>query len=254
MGAMYTEQLHGFDRILVNPAFQMGDTMSKHGMIGKQTFQNPRADGIQDFIVTKALIKEYAETTTHCFENTGEEEKGHVVGMFGDEDDVVDTFGLFSDHYPTAVRFHGGHRLSDKVAMHYLVPIIRYIDDRQEGRERPVVCIGIDTLRDSYGKATASMHKAYEALIENYSVYVLAPSPTNAPAKMADDMAWVEQYLSAPAYGRVVFANRPQLLCADYLIASEPCPEFMGTVIEWGSPDFKTWEEIITYFSRLGGQ
>ncbi len=254
MGAMYSEQLHGFDRILVNPAFQMGDTMSKHGMIGKQTFQNPRADGIQDFIVTKALIKEYAETTTHCFEDTGEAEKGHVVGMFGDEDDVVDTFGLFASHYPTAVRFHGGHRLSDKVAMHYLVPIIRYIDDRQEKRERPVVCIGIDTLRDSYGKATASMHKAYEALIENYSVYVLAPSPTNTPEKMADDMAWVEKYLSASAYGRVVFANRPQLLCADYLIASQPCPGFMGTVIEWGSPDFKTWEEIITYFSRLGGQ
>ena len=28
MGGMYTEMLHGFDRILVNPAFAMGDTMS----------------------------------------------------------------------------------------------------------------------------------------------------------------------------------------------------------------------------------
>ena len=67
MGGMYTEQLRGTDRILVNPAFEMGATMGEHGMIGKQTFQNPRKDGVQDFIVTKALVKEYAEATTHFF-------------------------------------------------------------------------------------------------------------------------------------------------------------------------------------------
>ena len=37
MGGMYTELLKGFDRILVNPAFKMGDTMSS--MTGKQEFQ-----------------------------------------------------------------------------------------------------------------------------------------------------------------------------------------------------------------------
>ena len=56
MGGMYTEMLYGTDRILVNPAFQMGETMGKHGMIGKQTFQNPRKDGVQEFIVTKAMV------------------------------------------------------------------------------------------------------------------------------------------------------------------------------------------------------
>lgn len=35
MGGMYTEMLYGYDRIVVNPAFQMGDTMLKHGMLGK---------------------------------------------------------------------------------------------------------------------------------------------------------------------------------------------------------------------------
>ena len=44
MGGMMAEQLHGYYRILVNPAFQMGDTMGSHGMIGKLTFQNPRTD------------------------------------------------------------------------------------------------------------------------------------------------------------------------------------------------------------------
>lgn len=254
MGGMYTEQLKGYDRILINPAFQIGETMAKNGMIGKQTFQNPRADGVQDFIVTKALMKEYAETASHCFENITAEEQKRVVGMFGDEDPVVHTFDLFCQHYPTAIRFHGEHRLTDKIATHYLVPIIRQIDDRQRGRQRPTVLISTRTLIDSYGNATASMHKAYEMLIEHYDVYILAEAPTNAPERMTETIAWVEKYFSAPAYDRVVFANNMQTLYGDYLIAAEKHPDFIGTTIVWGSDEMKTWEEIIIFFERLGGQ
>lgn len=254
MGGMYTEQLRGFDRILVNPAFQMGETMQKHGMIGKQTFQNPRADGVQDFIVTKALVKEYAEATAQCFVGIDDADRRRVVGLFGDADPVVHTFPIFSEHYPNAIHFHGEHRLSDKVAMHYLLPIVRYIDDCQSGRQRPIVYIDINTLRDSYGNATASMHKAYETLLENYSVYIIADAPANRHEQITTDQAWVEKFLSAPAHDRVVFTNQRQLLYGDYLIAPRACPDFMGTVIEWGSDEFKTWEEIIVFFDRLGGQ
>ena len=260
MGGMYPEMLTGFDRILVNPAFEMGDTMSK--FTGKQVFQNPREDGVQEFMVTKGLIKEYQEITTHCFEHTDDEERARVIGMFGDADPVVHTYDLFRAHYPTAIGFHGEHRLTDKVAYHYLIPIIRYIDDRQEGRERPVVYIDIATLRDSYGNATASMHKAYEKLIEHYDVYIVAPSSSNNLQQMHDDAKWVEQFLSAPAWGRLVFTNQRQMLYGDYLITptAQAKPtlqeklEFMGTQIEWGSDEFKTWEEIIVFFDRLGGQ
>lgn len=261
MGGMYTEMLTGFDRILVNPAFEMGDTMSK--FTGKQVFQNPREDGVQEFIVTKGLIKEYQEMTTHNFEHAADsDERTRVIALFGDNDPVVHTYDLFHEHYPTAICFHGEHRLTDKVAMHYLIPVIRYIDDRQEGRERPVVYVDIETLRDSYGNATASMHKAYEMLIEHYNVYIVAPSPSDNAQQMVDDTRWVEQFLSAPAWGRIVFTNQRQMLYGDYLItpAAQPkptlqeLPEFMGTQIEWGSDEFKTWEEIIVFFDRLGGQ
>ncbi len=254
MGGMYAEQLRGYDRILVNPAFEMGDTMSKHGMMGKQTFQNPRADGVQDFIVTKALMKEYAEATQQCFKGIDDDDRRRVVGLFGDADPLVHTFPLFAEHYPTAIHFHGEHRLSDKIAMHYLIPIVRYIDDRQSGRQRPIVFIDIQTLRDSYGNATASMHKAYEMLLEHYSVYIIANAPTNRPDQLNADHAWVEKYLSAPAYDRLIFTNQRPLLLGDYLITPTPCPDFMGAAIVWGSDEFKTWDEIMTYFSRLGGQ
>ena len=141
MGGMYAEMLRGTDRILINPAFEMGDTMVKHNMVGKQAFQSPRTDGIQDFIVTKALVNEYKEITTLLFDGIDEAEQKRVIGLFGDEDTSVDTFDLFAQHYPTAIRFHGGHRLTDKVAMHYLVPLIRQIDDKQTGRQCPIVFI-----------------------------------------------------------------------------------------------------------------
>ena len=65
MGGMYTEMLYGTDRICVNPAFQMGSTISESNMLGKQIYQNPRKDGIQEVIVTKSLQKEYKEITEH---------------------------------------------------------------------------------------------------------------------------------------------------------------------------------------------
>lgn len=254
MGGMYAEQLRGYDRILVNPAFCIGETMQKHGMTGNQVFSNPRADGIQEFIVTKSLVKEYSAVADHCFEDITPDDSARVVGMFGDEDPVVDTFDLFREHYPVAIRFHGAHRLVDKVAMHYLIPVIRRIDDRQEGRRRPVVFIATETLFDSYGNATASMHKAYERLIENYDVYVVAPAPDYGLQHTQEVEARVEKFLNAPAHGRIVYTNNRALLCGDYLIASDACPDFVGTNVEWGSRDFKTWEEIIVFFDRLGGQ
>ena len=254
MGGMYAEMLRGTDRILINPAFEMGDTMVKHNMVGKQTFQSRRTDGIQDFIVTKALVNEYKEITTLLFDGIDEAEQQRVIGLFGDEDTSVDTFDLFAQHYPTAIRFHGGHRLTDKVAMHYLVPLIRQIDDKQTGRQCPIVFIHANTLADSYQKPMPSMHKAYEMLIENYDVYILAPSPTNAPEQITAQLAWVEQYLNAPAFNRVVFCNNANLLYGDYLISRHEHPNFLGSSILFGGNDLKTWDDVIVFFDRLGGQ
>lgn len=252
MGGMFTEMLKGYDRILVNPAFEMGHTMSS--MTGKQVFQNPRKDGVQELMVTKGLIKEYKAITTQCFKDITPEEQSRVYGLFGDKDPVVHTFDIFHEHYPNAIRFHGEHRLIDKVAFHYLSPVIRWIDDRQNGKERPIVYIDFDALHDSYMKATSSMHKAYEMLIQYYNVYIVASAPTNDHAYMAMVQDWVEEYLSAPAYNHVIFANQKNLLYGDYFIDPKPCKDFMGTTIEFGSDEFKTFEEIVTFFDRLGGQ
>ena len=63
MGGMYAEMLFGFDRIIINPAFNIADTMGEHGLTGKQQFFSPRRDGVQEFYVDKALVKEYRAIT-----------------------------------------------------------------------------------------------------------------------------------------------------------------------------------------------
>lgn len=254
MGGMYTEMLYGVDRICVNPAFQMGDTMGEHNMMGKQVFQNPRQDGVQELIVTKALVKEYREMTSHCFEHVTAEEQQRVFGLFGDADPVVHTFDLFHEHYPNAIHFHGEHRLLEKVIYHYLMPVVRWIDDRQEQRERPSVFIHWNTLMDDYGKPKSSLHKAYEFLLEHYNVYILAPSPTSRPTFFEETRAWVEEVFSAPAWNHLIFANQLQLLYGDYLVSADETDDFLGTTIRFGSDEFKTWEEVICFFDRLGGQ
>lgn len=258
MGGMYAEMLYGYDRILVNPAFQMGDTMLKHGMLGKNTFLNPRQDGVQEFIVTKALVEEYKEITAKCFAGVTEEEnRDRVYGLFGDEDPVVHTRDLFSQHYRNAISFHGEHRMNDKILLHSVLPVVQWIDDRQEHRERPIIYVSIDTLRDARGNQMSSAMKAFRYLFEHYAMYIVAPSPAYNPEYIAEVMRWAEDVVNVPAWQHLVFTNCKDLIYGDYLI--DPSDEygaadFMGTLIKFGSDTFKTWEEIIEFFSRLGGQ
>ena len=254
MGGMYAEMLYGYDRILVNPAFQMGKTMHEHNMMGKQTFQNLRADGVQEFIVTKALVKEYKDITEQCFSDVTPEEQQRVYGLFGDEDTTVHTFDLFRNHYTNAIHFHGAHRLDDRSLMHGVIPVVRWMDDKQEGRERSIVYISVDTLADAYGKPKSSLNKAYDYLIEHYDVYIVAPAPTDDHPYLTQTQQWAEQYLSTPAHDRVIFCNRHSLLYGDYFIDTTPDENLLGTAIHLGSDQFKAWEDIIIFFERLAGK
>jgi len=249
MGGMYAEQLYGFDRICVNPAMEMGETMRAHGMTGTQQFQNPRLDGVQEFYVDKALVKEYKEQSEHRFEGITDDERQRVYGLFGDEDTTVDTFDMFHAQYPNAIHFHGEHRMNDKSFMHSVVPVIRWIDDRQAKRERPIIYIGIETMMDGYRKPASSAQKAVRMLIEHYQVYFVAPA-----SGFTEQDGWLAEHINVPAWHHTVYTYRRDLLYGDYLIAGMKEGETMATLLEFGSDTFKTWEDVIGYFSRLGGQ
>jgi len=249
MGGMYAEQLRGFDRICVNPALEMGETMRTHGMTGTQQFQNPRQDGVQEFYVDKALVKEYREQSEHRFEGLTDEDAARVYGLFGDRDTTVDTFALFSAHYPLATHFHGEHRMNDQSFMHSVVPVIRWIDDCQEGRERAIIYIGVETLMDSWEKPASSAQKTVRQFIEQYQVYFVAP-----PSSYTAIASWLAEYINVPAWRHTIYTDRRDLLYGDYLVSMQKEGDTMATLLEFGSDTFKTWEDVGEYFSRLGGQ
>ena len=256
MGGMYTEQLRGFDRICVNPALEIAETMKAHGMTGTQQFQNPRQDGVQEFYVDKAIVKAYREVSEQRFVGLTPEDECRVYGLFGDKDDLVDTFGMFSEHYSQATHFHGEHRMDDKSYMHSVMPVIRWIDDKQNGRQRPIIYIGIETMTSEKRMPAASVQKAVRTLIEKYQVYFVCDNPSGKHWGQ-----WLEEYINVPAWRHTIYTYRRDLLYGDYLIRGERIEdkgkkenESLATVIDFGSDTFKTWNDIIDYFSRLGGQ
>jgi len=263
MGGMYAEQLYGFDRILVNPAFGIADTMGEHGLTGKQQFFSPRRDGVQEFYIDKPMVKAYRQVADQNFTHADQpDEQLHVVGLFGDADPLVHTRPLFAEHYTQAIPFHGEHRLNDHSFMQSVVPVIRWIDDRQERRERPIVYVGIETLSGRDGQPAPSMVKAVRLLIERYQLYFVSPANDSLTSRYAEVATWLASHVGVPAWGHTVFTNQRHLLYGDYLIETAAVPgttaasgpEPMATVIAYGSDAFKTWDEVIVYFERLGGQ
>ena len=214
------------------------------------------------FMVTKAIVKEYHEMQEQCFkylEQLPDEERvaerHRVWALFGDKDELVDTYDLYMQHYTQGISFHGEHRTNDKVFHDSVMPLIRWIDDKQEGRERQIIYITVDTLRDNRGMQRSSAMKAFRYLIETYQVFVVAEAPCRDLSPMQDICQWVQENVNVPAYKHLVFTHRKDLLYGDYLIdntSNNRSEDFLGTRIAFGSDTFKTWEEIITFFERLG--
>ncbi len=283
MGGMYAEQLRGYDRILVNPAFTIADTILKNNGLGRQEFHNPRLDGQTSFLVNKGLVEAFREVSSRNFEGLpsdaselhtfGEEteEREHVFGLFGIHDTLVTgTFEVFSHYYPNAIRFNGEHYLDDSVFLHSVLPVIERIDDRQENKHKPVMLISLtDTLMDvkngvAHGKTIEDMEpygsavKAFAALTRHYSPYVLVSNSYNEHDRLPKLLKWIESKLGVPAWNRVVVSNRKDMVLGDYLIDRYPdrlnTGDFMGTVLHFGEDPFRTWEDVLTYFDRLGGQ
>jgi len=99
--------------------------------------------------------------------------------------------------------------------------------------------------------------KAYRFLLEFYDIYLVAAAPTNDTEYARKMQEWTFENLGVAAYNRLILTNRKDLLYGDYLIDgldTNGSRDFMSTRIDFGSDTFKTWDDIIEYFGRLGGQ
>ncbi len=253
MGGMYAEQLRGYDRILVNPALQMDETISKNHMLGKVTFQNPRKDGIQEFIMTKKLQEEYREVVIKRFEGLTDEDRGRVWGLFGLEDTLVDTYDIFAENYPNAVRFHGEHRLNDTTLHRAVLPVVRWIDEKQEGITKQTVFVRYEDVMQKRGNALDSMVRSVRELAELYDVYFVTDAPANDYNYVADAGRWIFEQVGVLSYNRIISTHRPGLLYGDFLVSRENADDFPGTVIDFSSESLDSWDKVLAFFRRLLG-
>ena len=249
IGGMLVEKLRGFDRICVNPALHMGQTMGTSIKFGEYPIATPREDGVTKINVTKALAKEFDEVCALNFEGLDSEDAARVVGLFGTRDPFVNCFAEFSEHYPSSAYFEGEHRLTDDVLLHSVMPIVRRFWERQAALDSPAVFIDYATLHDDYGKQRSSARLAFETLSQRYNVYCVAPQD-------AQPQQWLQENIGVPAWNHLFLTNHRERLYGDYLITLYARDEdtFLGTTLLFGSPQFKTWDALLEYFDQLGGQ
>ena len=123
MGGMYAQQMRGYNRICVNPAFEMSKK-SEMLTVGTHEYFNPRKDGTTHFEITPEIIRHHAEMEEHQFDGISDEDRRHVWGMFADNDRQVNCESLFQLHYHQIIHFSGEHRMDNTVIENVLVPLI----------------------------------------------------------------------------------------------------------------------------------
>ena len=123
MGGMYAQQMRGYNRICVNPAFEMSKK-SEMLTVGTHEYFNPRKDGTTYFEITPEIIRHHAEMEEHQFDGITDEDRRHVWGMFADNDRQVNCESLFQLHYHQIIHFSGEHRMDNTVIENVLVPLI----------------------------------------------------------------------------------------------------------------------------------
>lgn len=126
MGGMYAQQMRGFKRICVNPAFNMS-RLSKVLKTGEHEFLNRRKDNQKTFRITRDIIQHFNQMERQQFKDITPDEQQICWGLFGINDTSVNTYDLFRKYYTQATRFEGEHRLNEKILRHTVIPLAKQI-------------------------------------------------------------------------------------------------------------------------------
>lgn len=128
MGGMFAQQLHGYKKILVNPAFHVSETMRKR--IGINPFLNKRKDGSTSYIITEELCNAYFEMEQQQFVGITSFDKENTYAFFGNEDDEVCCYEEYHQYYQHCIWYLGKHRLTFETIQEDVLPAIEYLLDQ----------------------------------------------------------------------------------------------------------------------------
>ena len=130
MGAMYAQQLHGYKKILVNPAFHVSEIMRNN--IGTNKWLNPRRDGQTEFVIDEELCDLYKQMEEKQFDGITEFDKKHTHAFFGTEDTLVNGYDEYMRNYSVATHYPGEHRLVQKWVKIHILPCIKELLDEEQ--------------------------------------------------------------------------------------------------------------------------
>ena len=122
MGGMYAQQMTGFKRILVNPAFHVSNTLKKS--IGENLpFFSSRQDGATEFKVSEGLVNDFEEMEANQFDDAVDPE--NVIALFGTRDTTVNCKDEYLKYYTKYIDFDGEHRLTEENIEEIIAPLIK---------------------------------------------------------------------------------------------------------------------------------
>lgn len=127
MGGMFAQQMHGYKKILVNPAFHVSEFMRQN--IGIQPFLNVRKDGIQQYEITTELCDAYLEIEKAQFLKITDFDHENTYALFGEKDNLVNCLDEYAKYYTHYSRFSGEHRLTFSDIKDTVAPLIDKIWD-----------------------------------------------------------------------------------------------------------------------------
>lgn len=122
MGGMFTQQMFGYQKILVNPAFHVSDFMRLN--IGTQFFLNPRRDGSVSYEITPELCDAYQKIEQKQFTGITPYDIEHTYALFGKNDMLVRGYNEYRRYYKHALWYSGEHHLSEKDIREEIVPLV----------------------------------------------------------------------------------------------------------------------------------
>lgn len=127
-GSFYAQMIApiiGVPALLGNPHFKMTEFLQSR--IGAQQYKSPRANGVQNFIINEALIREFAELEAEQFSCCNPYYKDRIWGIFGEQDTLAHFEPLFLEHYNNTFHFPGGHTPTEQETKAWYVPMIEKI-------------------------------------------------------------------------------------------------------------------------------
>lgn len=123
-GAFYAQMVApvvGIPALLGNPHFRMTEFLKQR--IGEHQYKSPRTDGVQEFVIDKALIEEFAELEAIQFCYCNPYYRDHIWGLFGEQDALAHFEPLFLEHYNQSFHFPGGHTPTAEEVGEWYVPL-----------------------------------------------------------------------------------------------------------------------------------